>query len=112
MDAVDKCKEASLLLALLLSRKVTPMLQVQRSSGCFRWIKLVFEGLQRVHTARGIREVLKGVPSEMAESYKRALKHVSQRCTERRLLASSLAWTVYNTGPLTVAELQNILEAT
>jgi pimeloyl-ACP methyl ester carboxylesterase len=174
MDAIDECKEASLLLALLLSCEVTPMLRVfmtcrttpppdikaalehtqiplttleisplaisldaeafiseqiaklrwmgddvsdsiarevlQRSSSCFRWIKLVFEGLQRVHTARGIREVLEGVPSEMAESYKRALKHVSQRCTERRLLASSLAWTVCNTGPLTVAELQNILE--
>jgi hypothetical protein len=28
MDAVDECKEASLLLALLLSREVTPMLRV------------------------------------------------------------------------------------
>jgi pimeloyl-ACP methyl ester carboxylesterase len=175
LDAVDECKEAALLLALLLSREVTPMLRVfmtcrttpppdikaaleqaqhpltsleispaaiasdaeafisenvakikwieddvsdciahevlQRSSGCFRWIKLVFEGLERVHTVRGIREVVDGIPPEMVESYKRALKHVSQRCTERRLLASSLAWTVWNTGPLTVAELQNILEA-
>ena len=84
---------------------------LQRSSGCFRWIKLVFEGLQRVHTARGIRKLLEGVPSKMAESYKTGLKHVSQRCTKRRLLASSLAWTVWNTGLLAAAELQDILEA-
>ncbi|KAH8648318.1 hypothetical protein BGZ60DRAFT_552764 [Tricladium varicosporioides] len=173
LDALDECKDAALLISLLLSPDVPPILRVfmtyrtasseiraavanakyslstlemspvaiesdtkafipekmarltwmvddislpigyevlHRSSGSFKWIKLVFEGLQKVHTFSGIREVLDGIPQEMAESYTAALARASQRCTEKKLLASSLAWIVWNSDPLTVTELQKLLE--
>ena len=174
IDAIDECREAPLLLSLLLSQEAPPMLRVlmtcrtsqshniklalersqitmdslemspvainediqafvtekitdlrwkedevsgaverevlQRSLGCFQWVKLIFEGLQQAYTAHSIQEVLESVPEEMAQSYHKALSDATHRCRERRLLASSLAWAVFSPGILSVAELQKILE--
>ena len=86
---------------------------LHRASGCFRWIKLIFEDLQGVHTESGIRQVLDGVPAEMAKSYTKAMEGMSRRCKERRLLASCLAAAVLHPGPglMMVAELQKKVEA-
>ena len=174
IDANDECREAPLLLSLLLSQEAPPMLRVlmtcrtsqshniklalersqikmdsleispvainediqafitekitdlrwkedevseamerevlQRSLGFFQWVELIFEGLQQAYTAHSIQEVLESVPEEMAKSYDQALSDATQRCRERKLLASSLAWAVFSPGILSVAELQKTLE--
>ena len=86
---------------------------LRRASCCFRWIKLIFEGLQGVHTESGIRQVLDGVPAEMALSYSKAMEQMSRKCKERKLLASCLAAAVMHPehgSPLTVAGLQKKVE--
>ncbi|MCJ1356503.1 MAG: hypothetical protein MMC33_006498 [Icmadophila ericetorum] len=83
---------------------------MEKSAGCFLWVKLVLEKLQRVHTARAIQKVLDEIPADMDQLYKNTLQHMSENREEHDFIKAILTWAVCSTRPLTVDELREALK--
>jgi WD40 repeat protein len=83
---------------------------LEKSSGCFLWVRLVLQELRRVHTAAEIRQVLENVPSDMDELYMRILDQMSTLPYGKRLAKAILTWTVCSARPLSTDELYHALQ--
>ena len=85
-------------------------LLLDKSCGCFLWVRLVLQELRHVSTRAGIHQVLEDIPSDMDRIYIRILNTVSSRVREQRLVRAILEWTACAVRPLTTTELYHALE--
>jgi len=83
---------------------------VEKSSGCFLWVRLTLRELRNVHTSEDVRQVLEEVPSDMDQLYSYILASMSGLKRGKPLIKAILAWTVCATRPLTTSELHAALE--
>lgn len=92
------------------ARESTMALILEKSSGCFLWVRIVLQELKRVHTAAEVHEVLESVPSDMDELYMRILDSMARMPYGKRLAKAILTWTVCAARPLTTNELYHALQ--
>ena len=78
---------------------------LEKSLGCFLWVRLVLQEIRRVHTAAEIRSVLEEVPSDMGNLYMRILESMSALRYGTELAKAILTWTVCSARPLSTDEL-------
>ncbi|KAH8650077.1 hypothetical protein BX600DRAFT_418986 [Xylariales sp. PMI_506] len=84
---------------------------LDKSQGCFLWVRLVLEELSGVWTMQQIEQVLTDVPQEMDPLYSRALTMIGKRPLKSVAIASAiLTWTVCAIRPMTVGELKAALK--
>ncbi|KAL8908321.1 MAG: hypothetical protein Q9171_005507, partial [Xanthocarpia ochracea] len=82
---------------------------LDKSAGCFLWVKLVLQDLVRVHTSAEIRQVLEDVPSDMNQLYSRILDGMSTAPRGKVLTKAILTWAVCSVRPLTTEEIFHAL---
>ena len=83
---------------------------LERSAGCFLWVKLVLEELRQVHTAVEVFRVLEEIPSDMDDLYTRILESMSKAPYGKILAKAILSWTVCSARALTTQELYHALQ--
>ena len=84
---------------------------LDKSSGCFLWVKLVLEELEGAWGQHQIETVLEEVPVDMDPLYTRALVVMAEKPIRTKELAKAiLTWTMCATRPLTMIELQYALK--
>ncbi len=82
---------------------------LDKSAGCFLWVKLVVEELSKVHGAMDVKKVLENVPPGMENLYNRTLKLMLTAPYGKSLAKAILTWVVTAARPLTVDELKAAL---
>ena len=92
------------------ARESTMAIILEKSTGCFLWVRIVLQELKRVHTAAEVSEVLESVPSDMDELYMRILDSMARMPYGKRLAKAILTWTVCAARPLTTDELYHALQ--
>lgn len=84
---------------------------LDKSDGCFLWIRLVVEDLAMAWSVQQVERVVEEVTEDMDRLYTRALHIMSLKPQHARELARAiLTWTVCAVRPLTVPELRAALE--
>lgn len=80
---------------------------LEKSEGCFLWVRLVIEEVQDVgHTQASIEAALEDVPAGMDKLYERALDTLSRLHLQNQTLAKSIIrWSICSVRPLTLEEL-------
>lgn len=84
---------------------------LEKSAGCFLWVRLAIEEVQDVgHTQAGIEAALEDVPAGMDKLYQRALHTMSKLHSQNQTLAKEIIrWTICSVRPLTLEELGSAL---
>ncbi|KAF4622788.1 hypothetical protein G7Y89_g14238 [Cudoniella acicularis] len=89
-------------LALTVSKQLT-----ERSHGNFLSVKLQFAELSRQTTTYELKESLKKLPTELADTYGLLLSSIADQPSKKADLAMrTLQWLAYSRRPLTLSELQ------
>ncbi|KAL2127487.1 hypothetical protein VTI74DRAFT_10641 [Chaetomium olivicolor] len=83
---------------------------IEKSTGCFLWVRLVLAQLQKAHSTAAAQKVLESVPPDMNELYRRILDSMSQESHDKHLAKAILRWAVCSLWPLTATELHTALE--
>lgn len=85
---------------------------LEKSSGCFLWVRLVLENLEHNwHTEDDIRRVLTEVPQGMESLYTRMLAKVEEQSSQVRAMAERiLTWAACAWRPLSIPELAVALQ--
>lgn len=83
---------------------------LQKSAGCFLWVRLVVEELSKVHDSDDIQLVLNTISEGMRSLYKRTLDRLATAPYGKPLARAILVWTVCSTRPITMQELENALQ--
>lgn len=85
---------------------------LEKSSGCFLWVRLVLENLEHNwHTEDDIRRVLTEVPQGMESLYTRMLAKVQEQSSQVRAMAERiLTWAACAWRPLSISELAVALQ--
>jgi hypothetical protein len=84
---------------------------LDKSSGCFLWVKLVLKELEGSWGQHQIETVLEEVPVDMDPLYTRALALMASKPVRTKELAKAiLTWTMCATRPLSLSELQCALK--
>lgn len=80
---------------------------LEKSAGCFLWVRLAIEEVQDVgHTQAGIEAALEDVPAEMDKLYQRAFDTISRLHSQNQTLAKAIIrWAICSVRPLTLEEL-------
>lgn len=86
---------------------------LQKSDGCFLWLKLVCRELESVYSQEAIESVLDEVPKGLETLYARSLAQMSQMSNaarEKRLLETILTWAICAVKPMKLEELASALK--
>ena len=83
---------------------------VQRSNGCFLWVRLVINELRRVHTATEVEKILEDAPADMDDLYIRILDNMSALQYGKDLTRALLTWVAGAVRPMDVQELQQAIQ--
>jgi WD40 repeat protein len=83
---------------------------LDKSEGCFLWVKLVLRELRKVHSATATRRILEDVPQGMDKLYGRTLTAMSTSSYGKPLAKAILTWAVCSVRPLTTPELKHALK--
>ena len=83
---------------------------LEKSAGCFLWVRLVLQELRRVHTAVEVRKVLEDIPSDMNDLYSRVLESMGNATYGKTLANAILTFTVCAVRPLVTHELYHALQ--
>ncbi len=85
---------------------------LEKSRGCFLWVKLVLRELADVHIRSSIEHILEDIPEGMDSLYTRNLDVMSKQVhgNSKGLVQAILTWTMCATRPLTFAELHRALQ--
>ena len=83
---------------------------LEKSAGCFLWVRLVLNQLRRVHTAAEVNKVLEDIPLDMDELYSRILESMSAATYGKALAQGILTFTVCSLRPLQTEELYHALK--
>lgn len=80
---------------------------LERSAGCFLWVRLAIEEVRDMgHTQAGIEAALEDVPAEMDKVYQRAFDTISRLHPQNQTLAKAIIrWAICSVRPLTLEEL-------
>lgn len=80
---------------------------LEKSAGCFLWVRLAIEEVQNMgHTQAGIEAALEDVPAEMDKFYQRAFETISRLHPQNQTLAKEIIrWAICSVRPLTLEEL-------
>ena len=90
-------------------RQRTLRLLLDKSSGCFLWVKLALQELRRVSTKTGIEKILEETPSDMDQLYNRILDAIFSKAREQKMVLAVLDWTACASRPLSTIELYDAL---
>ncbi|KAH0563489.1 hypothetical protein GP486_001940 [Trichoglossum hirsutum] len=93
-----------------LARQQMVQTILEKSAGCFLWVKLVLKELKQVHTSAEILQVLENVPCDMDKLYSRILESMSKASYGKALAKAILIWSVCSIRPLSTVELHHALE--
>ncbi|RKK89759.1 hypothetical protein BFJ68_g16634 [Fusarium oxysporum] len=84
---------------------------LNKSDGCFLWVRLVLDELQTAWAISDAQRVLDEVPQEMDLLYSRALKIMASKPKSNRdLIRAILTWIICSVRPMTVSELRDALK--
>lgn len=84
---------------------------LDKSEGCFLWVRLVLDELALAWSVGEVQRILDEVPQDMDPLYMRAIKIMSSRFRPNRdLTRAILTWVVCSIRPLTVSELREALK--
>jgi WD40 repeat protein len=84
---------------------------LEKSEGCFLWVRLVLDELALAWTVTQVERVLEEVPQSMDPLYTRAVSMMSSKPKYAKDLARAiLTWIVCAVRPLTIPELQRALK--
>jgi WD40 repeat protein len=85
---------------------------LEKSEGCFLWVRLVLKELRKVYSARVTRRILEDVPQGMDKLYHRTLETISTTMASygKPLAKAVLIWAVCSVRSLTTTELKHALE--
>ncbi|EHK17939.1 uncharacterized protein TRIVIDRAFT_67162 [Trichoderma virens Gv29-8] len=84
---------------------------IEKSDGCFLWVRLVLDELASTWSLREAERVLDDLPQGMSPFYLRAIDSMSSEHPDnQRLIRAILTWVVCSVRPLTVAELTEALK--
>ncbi|MDI1492328.1 MAG: hypothetical protein OHK93_003541 [Ramalina farinacea] len=83
---------------------------LEKSDGCFLWVRLVMDELRRVHTAAEVQRVLREVPMDMDDLYIRILDKMESLQYGKEVAQAILVWVACAARPLTVEEMQEAVE--
>ena len=83
---------------------------LQKSAGCFLWVRLVVEELSKVRDTEDIRLVLNNISKGMRSLYKRTLDRLATTPYGKPLARAILVWAVCSTHPITMQELEHALQ--
>jgi WD40 repeat protein len=90
---------------------------IERSCGCFLWVRLVIEKLEDCYFSEEIESALENVPDELDELYSQNLEAMSSDvrsgkpvAPKTRLAKTILTWTICATRPLSVEELKGAVK--
>ncbi|CAO2651325.1 Nn.00g096220.m01.CDS01 [Neocucurbitaria sp. VM-36] len=84
---------------------------LEKSEGCFLWVRLVLDELALAWTVSQVEQILEEVPQDMDLLYTRALEIMSRKPNSAKSIARAiLMWTVCSVRPLTLPELQTALQ--
>lgn len=80
---------------------------LEKSAGCFLWVRLAIEEVQDMgHTQAGIEAALEDVPAGMDKLYQRAFDTISRLRSQNQTLAKAIIrWAICSVRPLTLEEL-------
>jgi WD40 repeat protein len=81
-----------------------------KSGGCFLWVRLVVQVLEKTYGNNKIQTVLEAMPAEMGSFYEQTVKVMSNTIIEKNIAQSILRWAVCSTRPLRAEELQAALQ--
>jgi len=82
---------------------------VQKSRGSFLWTYLILQRLDRVWNKKGIDKVMREVPDDMNELYRRVLDEMASK-PNKDLAKAILRWTICACRSLMTAELQEAIQ--
>lgn len=83
---------------------------IDKSEGCFLWVRLVLKELRKVYSATATQRILEDVPQGMDKLYIRTLATMSKASYAKPLSKAILTWTVCAVRPLTTTELKHALQ--
>ena len=83
---------------------------LNKSAGCFLWVRLVIAELQQVWSEEEMEAVLEEMPQEMEPLYQRTLEMMSKGTRGKALAKAILTWTICARRPLSVEELRCALK--
>ncbi|ERF71820.1 hypothetical protein EPUS_01735 [Endocarpon pusillum Z07020] len=83
---------------------------ISKSAGCFLWIRVVLQELERAWSEQQIEDILDEVPPEMEPLYDRAVEIISRNAQSKHIAHAILTWVLCAVRPLKTAELQDALE--
>ncbi|KAH0566184.1 hypothetical protein GP486_000416 [Trichoglossum hirsutum] len=83
---------------------------LDKSEGCFLWVRLVLKELRKVHSVTATQKILEDVPQGMDKLYVRTLASVSEASYGKPLAKAILMWAVCSVRPLTTTELKHALQ--
>lgn len=84
---------------------------IEKSDGCFLWVRLVLDELASAWTVSQVEQILQEVPQNMDSLYNRALSIMSSKPKAAKSIARAiLTWTVCAIRPLILSELQTALK--
>ena len=83
---------------------------LEKSEGCFLWVRLVLGELRNVYSTAETQKILGDVPLGMDQLYSRTLATMSMASYGKDLARAILIWTICSVRPLTIAELKHALE--
>jgi WD40 repeat protein len=90
---------------------------IERSCGCFLWVKLVIAKLEDCYFSEEIEDALENVPDELDELYSQNLEAMSSDLRagkpippKTRLAKTILTWTICATRPLSIEELKGAIK--
>ncbi|KAL9628615.1 MAG: hypothetical protein Q9204_005780 [Flavoplaca sp. TL-2023a] len=83
---------------------------IEKSDGCFLWVVLVLDELDKAYSASDIQQVLEEIPPGMNALYERTLSKMATMTRGKQLIQTILTWTMCAMRPLEVDELHAALE--
>ena len=83
---------------------------LDKSEGCFLWVRLVLKELRKVHSETATRRILEDVPQGMDKLYVRTLANMSKESYGKPLAKAILMWVVCSVRPLLTTELRHAIQ--
>lgn len=82
---------------------------ITKSAGCFLWVRLVIQELERTFSREAIEDVLNEVPQGMNQIYARILTNMTKLGRGTRIAKAILMWSICASRPLSLCEVQHAL---
>jgi WD40 repeat protein len=83
---------------------------LEKSEGCFLWVRLVLKELKQVQSSRITQKILQQMPKGMDKLYNRTLREMATASPYTKPLTKAiLRWALCSIRPLTVDELKHAL---